>query len=148
MSRGALLPSLVRDVLDAGPTGLGLLTATAGVGMMVGAMATSPLGRRLARGRTLLLALAIAAISLAGLGAVPNLAVALVLAGVVAMAVPRLPDDLGDAPPAPGTGADARPGARDVRRRAAGHDPAGQHPRGVTGACGRRRDDPASRTLC
>jgi MFS family permease len=86
MSRFALLPSVVRDVLDAGPTGLGLLGAAAGVGTLVGAMATNPLGQRLRRGRTLILALAIAGAGLAGLGAAPNLAVALVLSAIVALA--------------------------------------------------------------
>ncbi|HEV8489851.1 MAG TPA: MFS transporter [Candidatus Limnocylindrales bacterium] len=86
MSRFALLPSVARDVLDAGPTGLGLLTAAAGVGTLVGAVATNPVGRRLRRGRTMLLALATAGAGLAGLGALPVLWVACVLAGIVALA--------------------------------------------------------------
>lgn len=85
-SRFALLPSVARDVLDAGPTGLGLLTAAAGVGTIAGALATNPLGRRLRRGRTLLLALAAAGAALAGLGAVPVLSVACILAGIVSLA--------------------------------------------------------------
>jgi hypothetical protein len=86
ISRFALFPSLARDLLDAGPTGLGLLSAGAGVGTLVGAMTTSPLGQRLRRGRTLLLALAIAGAGLAGLGVVPILSVAVALAGIVALA--------------------------------------------------------------
>lgn len=86
ISRFALFPSLSRDVLAAGPTGLGLLSAGAGVGTLVGAFTTNPLGQRLRRGRTLVVALAIAGAGLAGLGALPLLPVAVVLAGVVALA--------------------------------------------------------------
>ena len=84
MSRFSLLPVVVRDVLAAGPGALGLLTTAGGVGMLIGTFSTDALGRRLGRGRTVLAALAIAAIGIAGLGVASLLAVAVALAGLIA----------------------------------------------------------------
>jgi MFS family permease len=84
MSRFGLLPVVVRDGLHAGPAALGLLTTAGGVGMLAGTFGTEPLGRRLGRGRAVLAALAIAAVSIAGLGVTSLLAVAIALSGLIA----------------------------------------------------------------
>jgi MFS family permease len=83
-SRFVLYPALSRDVLDAGPTGLGFLTSAAGVGSLVGSMLTDRSGRALRRGRVLVVALSVAGVAYALIGAVPILGVALALAGLIA----------------------------------------------------------------
>jgi MFS family permease len=80
MSRFALTPILVRDVLGAGPAGLGMLTAAGGLGSFFGSMAVDATGRRFRRGPTLLGAFAIAGCTLALLGSAPSLVFALVFA--------------------------------------------------------------------
>jgi len=84
MSRFSLLPVVVRDVLAGGPGDLGLLTTGGGAGMLLGTIMTEVTGRRLGRGRALLLALSVAAVGLAGLGVSSILAVAVGLAGLIA----------------------------------------------------------------
>jgi MFS family permease len=63
-----LLPIVAIQVLGAGSQGLGLLTSAGGLGVLVGSLLTDPVGRRLGRGRALLLALVVAAAAFAGLG--------------------------------------------------------------------------------
>jgi MFS family permease len=84
MSRFGLLPVVVKEGLDAGPGALGLLTTAGGIGMLAGTVGTDPLGRRLGRGRVVLVALAIAGLGLAGLGATSSLVVAVALSAVIA----------------------------------------------------------------
>jgi MFS family permease len=79
-----VLPSVSRTILDAGPQGLGLMTATGGIGLGVAAFATDPLGRFLGRGATICLALGCAAIALATLGFSDSLAVSVVVVGAIA----------------------------------------------------------------
>jgi MFS family permease len=86
MSRFSLLPVVVRDVLEGGPGDLGLLTTGGGAGMLLGTVMTDVSGRRLGRGRALLLALALAALGLAGLGVSSVVGVAVALAGLIAAA--------------------------------------------------------------
>ena len=83
-SRFVLYPTLARDVLDAGPTGLGFLTSAAGAGQLLGSMLTDRTGRALRRGRVLVGALSVAGLSFALIGVVPILAIALALAGLIA----------------------------------------------------------------
>lgn len=84
MSRFGLLPVVVKEGLDAGPGALGLLTTAGGIGMLAGTVGTDPLGRRLGRGRVVLVALAIAGLGIAGLGATSSLVVAVALSAVIA----------------------------------------------------------------
>ena len=87
MSRFSLVPVLVRDVLHAGPTGLGLMTMAGGIGSLVGTLITDAAGRRLRRGPVLLTAFGLAGAALAGLGVAPVLGVALILAGSITMSM-------------------------------------------------------------
>jgi MFS family permease len=63
-----LLPIVATQVLGAGSQGLGLLTSAGGVGVLIGSLLTDPVGRRLGRGRAVVLALVAAAAAFAGLG--------------------------------------------------------------------------------
>lgn len=63
-----LLPVVATQVLGAGSQGLGLLTSAGGLGVLIGSLLTDPIGRRLGRGRAVVLALVMAAAAFAGLG--------------------------------------------------------------------------------
>jgi MFS family permease len=84
MSRYALFPSLVRDVLEAGPASLGLLISATGVGSIAGALANDGLGRRLGQGRVLVLGLAASGLALAALGLVGSPLPALAFGAAIA----------------------------------------------------------------
>lgn len=83
MSRFGLTPVLVRDVLDAGPAGLGLMTMAGGLGSILGTSMTDAAGRRLRRGPVLLSALAVSGLALMALGVAPHLAIALGFAALI-----------------------------------------------------------------
>jgi MFS family permease len=80
----AVLPAVSRTILHAGPTGLGLMTATGGVGLSVAAFATDPLGRLVGRGATICVALGCTAIALAVLGTSTSLVVSITAVGAIA----------------------------------------------------------------
>jgi MFS family permease len=87
MSRFGLIPVFVRDVLDAGPAALGMMTMAGGIGTIAGTMLVDAAGRRLRRGPVLLAALGAAGLGLATLGVAPHLAIALALAGLITMSM-------------------------------------------------------------
>lgn len=87
LSRFSLVPMLVRDVLHAGPAGLGLMTMAGGIGSLLGTLVVDAAGRRLRRGPVLVTAVAVAGVALAAIGLSPVLAVALVLAGTITMSL-------------------------------------------------------------
>ena len=87
MSRFGLIPVYVRDVLDAGPAALGLMTMAGGIGTIAGTMVVDAAGRRLRRGPVLLTALGAAGVALAILGVAPHLVVALGFAGLITMSM-------------------------------------------------------------
>ena len=87
MSRFSLVPLLVRDVLDAGPAGLGLMTMAGGIGSLLGSLVVDAAGRRMRRGPVLLTAFGVAGVALATLGIAPVLGVALILAGSITMSM-------------------------------------------------------------
>lgn len=82
MSRMAIYPALVVEVLDVGPWALGAFMAVHGVGAIVGAMAADPIGRRFGRGRTSILSLATCGAGLAGVGLLSSLALSLLFAAI------------------------------------------------------------------
>ncbi len=72
-SHQALLPSLARDVLGAGPEGLGALNAARSVGGIIGLVAASAPGPAMGGGALFLAVLVIFGASLIGLGLAPGL---------------------------------------------------------------------------
>jgi len=80
----SLMPILTRDLLHAGPTDLGLLTASTGIGVIVGALVMEGFGRRLGRGRTLVLTVVIGAAAMGLLGVSRALPLSMTLAGLLA----------------------------------------------------------------
>ncbi len=87
MSRFGLTPVLVRDVLHAGPAGLGLMTMASGIGSIIGTSLTDAAGRRHRRGPVLLIALGVSGLAIVGLGVAPSLIVALAFAALIAMSL-------------------------------------------------------------
>jgi MFS family permease len=79
-----LLGAISRDVLGAGSGGLGILTATSGIGMVASALTANALGTRLRRGRSVVVLLIIGAVCMAALGASTILAVSVALVIAVA----------------------------------------------------------------
>jgi MFS family permease len=79
-----LLPAVSRTVLHAGPAGLGLMTASGGVGLAVAAFVTDPLGRVVGRGAMICLVLGCTAFALAILGISASLVVSVAAVGVIA----------------------------------------------------------------
>ena len=79
-----LLGALSRDVIGAGSAGLGVLTATSGVGMVASALTANTLGARLRRGRSVVLLMALGAVAMAALGASTVLVVSIGLVIAVA----------------------------------------------------------------
>jgi MFS family permease len=79
-----LLGALSRDVLGAGSGGLGLLTATSGIGMVISGLAANSVGVRLRRGRGVVVAMIAGAIGMAALGVSSILVLSIGLVVVVA----------------------------------------------------------------
>lgn len=78
----ALLPVYARDILNAGPQGLGLLYAATSAGAMSAALVLSTRGRIQAQGLTLLVAVLVFGLSLVGFGLSQTLWLALVFLAV------------------------------------------------------------------
>ena len=76
-----LAPVLARDVLQSGSIGLGLLTSSGGIGVLLGALSTDVIGRRLGRGRAVVIGLGVAAVTFGGLGLSTSLPISMVLFG-------------------------------------------------------------------
>jgi MFS family permease len=79
-----LLGAISRDVLHAGSAGLGVLTATSGIGMLASGVLASTVGIRLRRGRGVVVVMAIGALTMMALGASPILLLSVVLVIIVA----------------------------------------------------------------
>lgn len=79
-----LLGALSRDVIGAGPGGLGVLTAASGVGMFIAALGAHAVGIRVGRGRGVVVSMALGACAMAVLGASTVLVASVVLVAVVA----------------------------------------------------------------
>ncbi len=78
----ALLPVYARDILNAGPQGLGLLYAASSAGAMSAALILSTRGRIQAQGMTLLVAVMIFGLSLVGFGLSQTLWLSLIFLAV------------------------------------------------------------------
>ena len=81
-----LMPAYAQDIMDLGPRGFGLLLTMVGLGSLVGSVAIAATAERVHKGRLLIAATAAMGLGLIGLGAAPNLAVAipvLVVLGVM-----------------------------------------------------------------
>ena len=80
----SLLPILTQDLLGAGATALGVVTAATGFGVIIGALVMEALGRAIGRGRTILLVLLLGSAAMAALGLSHLLPVSMVVAGTLA----------------------------------------------------------------
>lgn len=80
----AVLPVVSRDLIHAGPGGLGLMTAAGGVGVLITVAFGDVLGRRFGRGVTLAASVVLAAASIAVIGLSSSLLVSVVCAGLLA----------------------------------------------------------------
>jgi len=80
----SLMPILTRDLLHSGPADLGLITASTGIGVIVGALVMEGTGRAIGRGRTIVLMALVGASAMALLAFSRSLPVSMVLAGVMA----------------------------------------------------------------
>ena len=78
-----LLGALSRDVIGAGAAGLGILTATSGVGMVASALTAHTVGNSLRRGRGVIATMILGAIAMAALGVSTVLIVSVALIVVV-----------------------------------------------------------------
>ena len=83
----SILPVISRDVIHAGPGGLGLMTAGGGVGVLITVAFADMLGRRIGRGATLGVSLVVAAASIAALATTSSLLLAITAAAVLAAAL-------------------------------------------------------------
>jgi MFS family permease len=79
-----LLGALSRDVLGAGSGGLGVLTATSGIGMVISGIAANSVGSRLRRGRGVVVTMIVGALCMAALGVSSILVLSIGLVVVVA----------------------------------------------------------------
>jgi MFS family permease len=79
-----LLGAISRDVIGAGPAGLGTLTSTSGIGMVISALTVNTLGVRLRRGRGVVVTMLLGAVAMAALGYSRVLALSVVLVASVA----------------------------------------------------------------
>ena len=79
-----LLGALSRDVIGAGSAGLGLLTATSGIGMVISGLAANAVGVRLRRGRGVVVTMVLGGVCMAALGVSSILVVSIGLVVVVA----------------------------------------------------------------
>ncbi|MBM4408299.1 MAG: MFS transporter [Chloroflexi bacterium] len=82
-----MLPILAQDILGAGSAGLGFLTSAGGVGILVGSLVTDVVGRRIGRGRAVVVTLLLAALAYAALGVSTVLPLSLVLTGAMTIGV-------------------------------------------------------------
>jgi MFS family permease len=80
----SILPIVTRDLLVAGAGSLGLLTAGTGVGIVVGAFTMEALGRRLGRGRTIVLMVVIGSLAFGSIGLSRLLPLSMLLVGTAA----------------------------------------------------------------
>ena len=81
---GALLPTVTRDLLHADSATLGVLTGSAGIGIIASALTMEWVGRRVGRGRLVVGALVATAASIAGLGLAGVLAISVALSILIA----------------------------------------------------------------
>lgn len=79
-----LLGALSRDVINAGSAGLGVLTATSGIGMVLSGVVANSIGNGLGRGRGVVVTMVVGALGMAALGASTNLLLSIALVMVVA----------------------------------------------------------------
>ena len=79
-----LLGALSRDVIGAGAAGLGILTATSGLGMVASALTAQSVGARIGRGRGVIATSVVGALAMAALGMSTVLAFSIVLVVVTA----------------------------------------------------------------
>ncbi|MBM4408839.1 MAG: MFS transporter [Chloroflexi bacterium] len=79
-----LLGALSRDVIGAGSAGLGILTATSGIGMVASGILADPVGKRIGRGRGVVATMVLGALSMIGLGQSNVLVVSVALLAAVA----------------------------------------------------------------
>jgi MFS family permease len=80
----AVLPAVSRDLLHAGPDGLGMMTAAGGAGVILVALAGNAVGIRLGRGKVVPASLLIAACGLLLLAFSTSVVLSVALVGVVA----------------------------------------------------------------
>jgi MFS family permease len=80
----AVLPAVSRDLIHAGPDGLGMMTAAGGVGVILVAMAGNSLGVWLGRGRVVPLSLVLGAAGLFVLAFSTSVWLSVLLVGIVA----------------------------------------------------------------
>ena len=81
----ALLPAFTRDLLHADAATLGLLAGAGGVGVILGAIAMEGLGRRMGRGRQVVIMFLACGATIAGLALTEILPIALVLAALITL---------------------------------------------------------------
>ena len=79
----SILPIVSRDLLHAGPQGLGLMTAAGGVATLAVVWIIDPLGRRFRRGTTLVASAVTASTAIGLLAASRSVALSVVLAGLI-----------------------------------------------------------------
>ena len=79
-----LLGAVSRDVIGAGPAGLGTLTSTSGIGMVISALTVNTLGVRLRRGRGVVVMMLLGALGMAVLGYSRVLLLSVVIVAFVA----------------------------------------------------------------
>ena len=79
-----LLGALSRDVIGSGSAGLGILTATSGIGMVISGIAANSVGVRLRRGRGVVITMVLGGVCMAALGVSSILVLSIGLVVVVA----------------------------------------------------------------
>lgn len=79
----SILPVVSRNLLHAGPNGLGLMTGAGGVGTLVAVWLIDPLGRRLGRGTALLGSAVVASLAMVLLGISRSEVASVVAAGTI-----------------------------------------------------------------
>jgi MFS family permease len=82
----ALLPAYTRDNLHGDAATLGLLAGAGGIGVIVGAVVMEGIGRRIGRGREIVVMFLLSAATIAGLAVTEVIPVALVLAALITLA--------------------------------------------------------------
>ena len=85
MSTTVLLPVFARDVLEAGPTGQGLLLTAMGVGAVVSAFLIASVGDQLPKGILMIAGVTVYGLAVVGFAASEWMAVSLLLMGVTGM---------------------------------------------------------------
>ncbi len=79
----SILPVVSRNLLHAGPDGLGLMTGAGGIGTLLGVWLIDPVGRRLGRGTSLLASAGLASLAMVVLGVSRSQAVSAAAAGTI-----------------------------------------------------------------